>query len=209
MNRFRSLLFIAAIALSSSARAATVTYTLTGDGASIGALEDTGFADFTFTSFTITATADTSTIQNGLSLSTYPATFNPVTASIQFSTPSGLLNLTTSTSVWSLEYDSKFHYGFSAVSGFDSFFFQNGLTTSDIVRSNLAASSTSSGTYGTFSLLGPAQFSTERGLLIFHVQPGDTGTFTVTAVPEPATATSSLLLSLAGLSLISRRNRKA
>jgi hypothetical protein len=57
---------------------------------------------------------------------------------------------------------------------------------------------------GTNNFTGP--FPSTAGALILN--PSAPTSFTV-SVPEPATATSSLLLSLGGLSLISRRNRKA
>ncbi len=209
LGRLAALLCLAAPA----AEAATVTYTLTG-GPITGTLAGNPFSA---SGFTITATADTSTIQNGLLATTLPLSVNPVTAYIQLNTSPSPTNLTLMTgptpgavmSVWSLEINSEFHYGFGNFTGFDGVLSAHGgLTSTDIVRADLTPYSSSSGTFGTF--IAPT-YTTDGGILAFDDMTGNTGTFTVgpAPVPEPATATSSLLLSLGGLSLISRRKRKA
>ena len=207
LGRLAALLCLTAPA----AEAAVVTYTLTGGPVS-GTLDGISFSA---SGFTITATADTSTIQNGVLSTTLPLTVNPVTAYIQLNTSPSPINLTLMTgptqgavmSVWSLRYDEKNHYGFGNFTGFDGVLSANGgLTSTDIVRANLATYSSSSGTFGTF---GAPTYTTDGGTLAFNSMTGTTGTFTVSPVPEPAAATSSLLLSLGGLSLISRRKRKA
>ena len=211
MKRFRSLFAIAAaaIALPGSASAATITYTLAG-GAATGSLNG---VSFTATSFSITATGDSSAIQSEVILGTIPGESNVVSAPlVQINTISGPITTT-------LISDTPGHLwkavGFLATSGFTSF---HGFTLVDnIDDAEVWAglnNSYSSGDLSTPAIyysasntfVGP--FPSTAGALILNPS-GLTTSFTISAVPEPATATSSLLLSLGGLSLISRRNRKA
>ena len=210
MKRFRSLFAIAAaaIALPGSASAATITYTLAG-GAATGSLNG---VSFTATSFSITATGDSSAIQSEVILGTIPGESNVVSAPlVQINTISGPITTT-------LISDTPGHLwkalGFLATSGFFTSF--HGFTlVDDIDDAEVGAglnNSYSSGDLSTPAIyysasntfVGP--FPSTAGALILN--PSAPTSFTV-SVPEPATATSSLLLSLGGLSLISRRNRKA
>lgn len=210
MKRFRSLFSIAAaaIALSNSASAATLTYTLFVDGAVTGSLNGTAF---TATSFSITASGDSSTVQSGLVFTALPAQLNVITAPfVQINTSSGALTTTllnetpfiwnaltytdgSSASVYAFVLAESFTNGGSGIGFFTSYY-----------SPDLSTPATYSG-----SFVGTSLFETTGGTLELSVAAPAPATFNISAVPEPATATSSLLLSLGGLSLVSRRNRKA
>jgi len=210
MKRFRSLFVIAAaaLALTGSASAATLTYTFAG-GAATGSLNG---VSFTATSFSITATGDSSAVQSGL-FEGFSAQSTSVSAPfVQINTTSGPITTTliseTSGYLWraaSLDYGGLATvYGFvlgEALANWDT---NNMLLYIPPVSPDLSTPATYSGIPFAFSSPVP----TSDGPLQLNDLAASTS-FTISAVPEPATATSSLLLSLGGLSLISRRNRKA
>jgi hypothetical protein len=207
LKRFRSLFAIAAAALAvhGSASAATLYYTFAG-GPATGSLNGVAF---TATSFSITATGDSGAVQSGLFEGTHPAqstavsapfvqintTSGPITTTLISDTP-GLLWRAVSVGVASVATVHGFALGEAFIN------WQKG------VLSSVAPVSPDISTPATYSgaLYEITPFPTSGGALV--LTPSDPVSFTV-SVPEPATATSSLLLSLGGLSLISRRNRKA
>jgi hypothetical protein len=209
LKRIRFLLSIAAaaIALTGSVGAATITYTLAG-GAATGSLNG---VSFTATSFSITATGDSSAIQSELLFGVIPGESNVVSAPlVQINTISGPLTTTlisdTPGYLWKA-------LGFLATGPYSSF---HGFTLADNIDDGTVwaglNNSYSSGDLSTPAIYYSATntfagpFPSTAGALILNSSAPTS--FTV-SVPEPATATSSLLLSLGGLSLISRRNRKA
>lgn len=211
MKRFRSLFSIAAaaIALSNSASAATLIYTLAG-GAATGSL---GGVPFTATSFSITASGDSSTAQSGIFFGSLVSQMNVVTAPfVQINTSTGPLTATLISTkpghLWhALSYTdgtTASVYGFNLAQTFANFL-PAILFATPYYAPDISTPATYSGTLNSSAWVLP----TTGGTLEWYFEALPTpASFTISA-PEPATATSSLLLSLGGLSLISRRNRKA
>ncbi len=217
MKRLRQILILAAatISLSNSTDAAVVSYTFAG-GPISGTL---GGIAFTATSFTFTAIGDTSNIETIPDWFGRTAAVIPVTASVVINTTTGPLtaNLNSPTSqiaVASVDYGGNYA---QSIVEYDAWIAYEGTHTTLIPSSGFSDLNT----FDTFSgsLYNLTPLTTDEGTLVLELS-GDTGTFTVgpvaaapeqapAAAPEPATAAASLLLSVAGLSLISRRNRKA
>jgi hypothetical protein len=210
LKRFRSLFAIAAaaLALTGSASAATLSYTFAG-GAATGSLNGVAF---TATSFSITATGDSSAIQSGLVGPGLLALSTAVSAPfVQINTNSGPITTTliseTPGYLWravSLDYyAAATAYGFVLGEALD-----NWDTNIVLYLPPVSLDLSTPATYSGPILNVSPSLPTSGGALV--LDPSDTtASFIVSSVPEPATATSSLLLSLGGLSLISRRNRKA
>ncbi len=206
MNRYHLFLSIAAaaIALANPASAASLSYTIFVEGAVTGSLNGVAF---TATSFSLSATGDSSTIQ-----SWGDTQLNPITAPVvQINTSSGdpltttLLPSASPDVRWNaLVADTGTLYGF-ILSQNDQLLESMILLTMPTAPRDLSTPATHSGSFR--EATNP--LASTGGTLALLADEGVPASFTVAAVPEPATATSSLLLSLAGLSLISRRNRKA
>ncbi len=209
-----SLLFATAtLSFTSPTKAALITYTFAGTGPISGILAGT---PFTATSFSISATADSGTIQAGtFSSSDYPMIFNAVAPTIILDTPDGLLsasllprpNLTLS--VFSA--DTRPDYDpFENVFGLDYIptdgHLQSGLLFHDSGPSDLASAALYDGTIFTEATF----FSTDVGDLYLYTDASPDATFTiapVSTVPEPSTAGAAILLALAGTCIASRRSR--
>ena len=186
------------------AAAALVTYTLTGGGGS-AVVDGTAFIA---TGYSIAATADTSTIVSG-SWNGFPVNYNPVVPTITLLTsgaPVILTLLPTAGFSWVALAggdDSGRNHGF--------FLFKDLVTEpeafSDIdstpgTYSDLATPNTYSGSIQTSMIALPTS-----GGQFDMISDAFTGTFTISAVPEPASAAATLLPSLAGILLVSRRRR--
>jgi hypothetical protein len=212
MKRSHSLLLIAAatLSLASTSHAALVSYSFFATVDFSGTLDGN---PFNATSFSITGSGDTTNIQSGNLDTIFPTLINAVNPTILLNTTSGPLTLAAfpdsgTMSVFVTDFSGSFLYGFGGFDGFTNpFTISFGFNTSDLIGSDLATYSTWNGV-----LNDNAAILTDNGTLVMTFPSDTPATFTVgpvAAVPEPATAASSLLLSLAGLSLISRRNRKA
>ncbi len=203
----------ASLSLASASQAALVSYSIFANTNFSGTLDG---VPFSATSISVTATADTTNIQSGLFFdNSFPILVNAVNPTIFLNTNSGPITLSALPEYAPIAafaadlftHQGDYIYGFGsfdeAGSGYWDFYFS--FNSTDPIGSDLATHTTR---YGG---LGSAYFATNLGPLNLSFNPGTEGTFTVgpAAVPEPATATSSLLLSLGGLSLISRRKRKA
>ena len=209
MKRFRSLFSIAAaaLALSASASAATLTYTINGGDGTVWL----GGVEYTATSFSITATGDSSAVQSWLWEGT-PAQITAVSAPfVQINTTSGTIT------TYLLSGSPGFLWNAVACSDGTTMGFHGFVATDSsssygssfvVDAPNLTTDVTTPATYTGSINYGPSPLPTIDGTLEISTTTA-TISFTISAVPEPATATSSLLLSLGGLSLISRRNRKA
>lgn len=208
MTSFHHLFIAAALALAGTSHAATVSYTLTG-GAFSGSLAGT---PFTAQSFTITATADTVDIQSGnftvfgnsgrINLVTPTVTIDsslgPITATLTSSPGNNLAaaELDTSpgsTSALGFAYFTDFNSDLPGIGISASTATPNGLDTDAVYTGDL---------FETIIIM-----TSDQGNILFDIPTNTPGTFTISAVPEPAAATSSLILSLAGLSLVTRRRR--
>lgn len=208
MTSFHTLFIAAALALSGTSHAATVSYTLTG-GAFTGSLGGTPFSAH---SFTITATADTVDIQSG-NFTTLGASgrINFVTPTLTIDSSLGLLTATLTTpnpgtflAAAEVIYSpgtSAFSFGY--FTDFDSDFPGIGLSAPTPSPNGLEIPGVFDGDL--FEQI--ITVSSDRGDILFDIPAATPGTFTISAVPEPAAATSSLALALAGLSLVSRRRR--
>lgn len=209
MTYFQTLFIAATLALSGTSHAATVFYTLTG-----GPLTGTfAGAPFSASSFTITATADTVDIVSGnFSILGYDGRINIVTPTITIDSSIGFLTATLTipnagTRLVAAELDTSpgnnSAYGFAYFTDFNSDFPGVGISASTTSPNGLDTPDVFSGDLLEQSII----MSSDRGDILLDIPTGSPGTFTISAVPEPAAATSSLALTLAGFSLVSRRRR--
>lgn len=204
------VLFATVAALTTlSANAATLSYSLTGGGIT-GTFNG---AAFTATGFTITATGDTSTIISGLLEGTDPAFLIPVSPTIEIFTLGGgsltaTLEPTPGKTLMAVaaSFSGNVGHGFiifdsfasPIIAGLGSFapgtFFGN-LSSTDTFHGQLSNDTTT--------------FPSSAGPITMTVPPETASTFTISSVPEPATAATSLLSALSGILLVSRRQRRS
>lgn len=188
------------------AAAALVTYTLTGGGASA----DVDGTAFIADSYSITATADTGTIISG-SWNGFPVNYNPVTPTITLLTPGDPVTLTLLPIAG---------YSWVALAGGDvsgrnhGFFLFRDLASEQAAYSEIESAP---GVYSDLTTPNSYSGSIQTTMLAVSTSGGPldlisdpfTGSFTISSVPEPTTATATLLSSLAGTILVSRRRRSS
>lgn len=204
-RRLSSAIALLCLAAPFSASAALVSYTL-GAGSASGDLRGD---IITVTGFTITATADTSTVVSGTLGGTFPIYYNPVVPTMEIHTTGGTLSFTLPTvgpySWYAIagSDDLTSVHGFYLIDSFSDVPLSAAFVThSSGPYSNLVTVNVYNGTAGGYLINLPSSEGT------LNLTPASNpGTFTVTSVPEPATAAATLLSSLAGMLLVSRRRR--
>ncbi len=193
-----------------SSEAALVSYTL-GPGDASGTLSREALPTLTVTGFTITATADTSTVLSGNFGGTYPINYNPVVPTMEIQTTGGTLSFTLPTVG---AYSWYAVAGSGTTTSVHGFYLLNGIadvplsaafvTNAPGPYSDLASLNVYSGTAGGYLINLPNSEGT------LNLTPSaNPGTFTISAVPEPAAAAATFLSALSGLLLVSRRQRRS
>jgi len=191
--------------------AAALSYSLTGGGIT-GTFNGTAF---TATSFSITATGDTSTIISGDLFDNGPAYLIPVSPTIEiFTLGGGSLTATLqptpgktfmAAGVQFAGVPSNVAHGFIIFDSFASPIIAGlGSVTAGTNSSNLASPATIHGQLTNDT----TTFPSSAGPITMTVQPATSSTFTISSVPEPASAAATLLSALSGILLVSRRQRR-
>ena len=192
-----------------SANAATLSYTLTG-GAITGTFNTT---PFTATGFSITAIGDTSTIISGLLDGTDPSFLIPVSPTIEiFTLGGGSLTATlqppTGNTIMAVAVGFSGNVGHGFVI-FDSFASPINAGLGSFAPGTFFGNLTSPDTFHGQLTDDTTTFPSSVGPITFVVPPATASTFTISSVPEPATAAAAFLSALAGTMLVSRRQRRS
>jgi hypothetical protein len=192
-----------------SANAATLSYSLSGGGFT-GTFNG---AAFTATGFNITATGDTSTIVSGDLVGNGPAFLIPVSPAIEiFTLGGGSLTATLQPTAGktlmaaSVDFTGSVAHGFIIFDSFASPIIGGlGSFAPGTIFSNLATPGTFNGQLSSDT----TTFPSSSGPIVFNFPAETDSTFTVSSVPEPATAAATLLSTFAGMLLVSRRRRSS
>jgi hypothetical protein len=202
------VLLAALATLTTVSSAATLSYSLTGGGIT-GTFNGT---PFTATGFSITATGDTSTIISGLLDGTDPSFLIPVSPTIEiFTLGGGSLTATLQPPTGktfmavAVSFTGNVGHGFVI---FDSFASPINAGLGSFAPGTYFGNLTSPDTFHGQLSDDTTTFPSSAGPITMTVPPATNSTFTISAVPEPASAAATLLSALSGLLVVSRRQRR-